>query len=388
MTAFLSRLELESLMTPSEGAHISIFMPTYRVGRETRQNRIRLKNLIRDAEKQLIEMGYRVPDAQALLQPAEDLLGPTDFWRYPGDGLAIFLSADTARRYSLPIRLKKKLVVADRFQVKPLLPLFSGDGSFFVLALSQNEVRLLQGTRSEVAQVELENLTDSLARMLKAEGSEKHLNWYTPSGSPGAPGRNAAIFHGSGSGTENDRAKLLDYFREVDKGLRSILQSEQAPLVLAGVEYLHTLYREASSYPHIFETGISGNPEQLRVDELHAEAWRILQPHFQQIKQTAKKRYRQLAGQNSHLASDDLHKILPAALHGQVELLFVAVGAQQWGEFDPVSLQVHQNEAYRPGNDDLLDRAAVLTLLNGGTVFAVRKDQVPSQSLAAAILRY
>ena len=388
MTAFLSRLELESLMTPSEGAHISIFMPTYRVGRETRQNRIRLKNLIRDAEKQLIEMGHRVPDAQALLQPAEDLLGPTDFWRYPGDGLAIFLSADTARRYSLPIRLKKKLVVADRFQVKPLLPLFSGDGSFFVLALSQNEVRLLQGTRSEVAQVELENLTDSLARMLKAEGSEKHLNWYTPSGSPGAPGRNAAIFHGSGSGTENDRAKLLDYFREVDKGLRSILQSEQAPLVLAGVEYLHTLYREASSYPHIFETGISGNPEQLRVDELHAEAWRILQPHFQQIKQTAKKRYRQLAGQNSHLASDDLHKILPAALHGQVELLFVAVGAQQWGEFDPVSLQVHQNEAYRPGNDDLLDRAAVLTLLNGGTVFAVRKDQVPSQSLAAAILRY
>ena len=388
MTTFLSRLELESLMNPSEGAHISIFMPTYRVGRETRQNRIRLKNLIRDTEKQLIEMGYRVPDAKALLQPAEDLLGPTDFWIYPGDGLAIFLSADTARRYSLPIGLKKKLVVADRFQVKPLLPLFSGDGSFFVLALSQNEVRLLQGTRSEVAQVELENLNDSLARMLKAEGSEKHLNWYMPSGSPGAPGRNAAIFHGSGSGTENDRAKLLDYFREVDKGLRSILQPEQAPLVLAGVDYLHTLYREVSSYPHIFEAGISGNPEQLRVDELHAEAWRILQPHFQQLRQTAKKRYRQLSGQNSHLASDHLDKILPAALHGQVELLFVAVGAQQWGEFDPVNLQVHQNEVYRPGNEDLLDRAAVLTILKGGTVFAVRKDQVPSRNLVAAVFRY
>ena len=388
MTSILSRLELESLMIPSEGAHISLFMPTYRVGRETRQNRIRLKNLVRDAEKQLIEMGYRVPDAQALLQPAEDLLGPTDFWMYPGDGLAIFLSADTARRHSLPIRLKKKLVVADRFHVKPLLPLFSGDGSFFVLALSQNEVRLLQGTRSEVAQVELENLTDSLARMLKAEDPEKNLNWYTPSGAPGAPGRNAAVFHGSGTGTENDRAKLLDYFREVDKGIRSILQSEQAPLVLAGVEYLHTLYREVSSYPHIFETGISGNPEQLRVDELHAEAWRILQPYFRQVRQTAKQRYRQLSGQNSHLASDDLDRILLAALDGQVELLFVAVGAQQWGEFDPAARRVHQSEVYHQGYVDLLDRAAVLTLLNGGTVFAVRKDQVPSQSLAAAILRY
>ena len=388
MTTFLSRLELESLMTPSEGAHVSLFMPTHRVGRETRQNRIRLKNLIRAAEKQLIEMRYRVPDAKALLQPAEDLLGPTDFWMYPGDGLAIFLSADTARQYTLPIRLKKNLVVADRFQVKPLLPLFSGDGSFFVLALSQNEVRLLQGTRSIVAQVELENLPDSLSKLRAADGSEAHLNWYMPSGSPGAPGRNAAIFHGVGGGTEIDRAKLLDYFREVDKGLRAILHMDQAPLVLAGVDYLHTLYREVSSYPHIFETGISGNPERLRVDELHAEAWRILQPHFQQIRQTAKQRYRQLSGQNSDLASDDLNRILPAALHGQVEVLFVAVGTQQWGEFDLANLRVHKNEAYRPGNEDLLDRAAVLTLLNGGTVFAVRKDQVPSRNLAAAILRY
>ena len=134
--------------------------------------------------------------------------------------------------------------------------------------------------------------------------------------------------------------------------------------------------------------GISGNPERLRADELHAEAWRILQPHFQQIRQTAKQRYRQLSGQNSDLASDDLNRILPAALHGQVEVLFVAVGTQQWGEFDLANLRVHKNEAYRPGNEDLLDRAAVLTLLNGGTVFAVRKDQVPSRNLAAAILRY
>ena len=387
MTTFLSRLELESLMTPAEGAHVSLFMPTYRVGRETRQNRIRLKNLIRDAEKQLIELGYRVPDAKALLQPAEDLLGPIGTWMDSGDGLAVFLSANIARQYSLPIRLKKKLVVTERFHVKPLLPLFSGDGLFLVLALSQNEVRLLQGTRSIVSQVELEN-TDSLVQKLKPDDPEAHLNWYMPSGVPGAPGRNAAIFHGVGGGTENDRARLLDYFREVDKALRSILSMEQAPLVLAGVEYLHALYREVSSYPHIFETGISGNPEQLSVDELHAEAWQMLRPYFQQTRQTAKERYQQLSGQNSHLASEDLEKILPAALHGQVEVLFVKVGAQQWGKFDPASLQVHQVEVYQPGDEDLLDRAAVLTLRNGGTVFAVRKGQVPSRSLAAAILRY
>jgi hypothetical protein len=113
-----------------------------------------------------------------------------------------------------------------------------------------------------------------------------------------------------------------------------------------------------------------------------------LQPHFQKIRQAAKERYRQLSKQGSHLASDNLERILPAALHGQVELLFVAVGTQQWGKFEPVSLQIDQNQVYRPGDEDLLDRAAALTLLNGGRVFALRNDQVPSPKPAAAILRY
>jgi hypothetical protein len=252
--------------------------------------------------------------------------------------------------------------------VKPLLPLFSGDGVFFVLALSQSEIRLLQGTRYVVTQVELGALPESLSRIQKTEDREAHLDRYVPAG--GA--RNAAIFYGTGAERADDSTKLLDYLREVDNGLRGFLKPDQAPLVLAGVNYLHSLYREVSSYSHIVETGISGNPEQMSLDELHAEAWQIVRPYFQQIRQAAKEHYRQLSGQDSHLVSDDLDTILPAALHGRIESLFVAVGAQQWGEFDPESARVIQHEDYRPGDEDLLDRAAILTLLNNGTVFAVR----------------
>jgi len=42
------------------------------------------------------------------------------------------------------------VVVSDRFHLKPLLPLLTGDGRFYILALSQNQVRLLQGTRYSV----------------------------------------------------------------------------------------------------------------------------------------------------------------------------------------------------------------------------------------------
>ena len=40
------------------------------------------------------------------------------------------------------------MVVAPGFHVMPLLALLTGDGLFYVLALSQNQVRLLAGTRS------------------------------------------------------------------------------------------------------------------------------------------------------------------------------------------------------------------------------------------------
>lgn len=68
--------------------------------------------------------------------------------------------------------------------------------------------------------------------------------------------------------------------------------------------------------------------------------------------------------------------------------MFVAVGQQQWGRFDPQSDTVQLHEQEQPGDEDLLDFAAIHTLLNGGTVFAVQPDHVPGQSLVAAIFRY
>ena len=42
----------------------------------------------------------------------------------------------------------------------------------------------------------------------------------------------------------------------------------------------------------------------------------------------------------------------------------------------------------QPGDEDLLDRAAVHTLLTAGTIFAVPPQQVPGPGPAAALLRY
>jgi hypothetical protein len=68
--------------------------------------------------------------------------------------------------------------------------------------------------------------------------------------------------------------------------------------------------------------------------------------------------------------------------------LFVAVGLQRWGTFEPETNTVHVHEEAEPGDEDLLDFAAVQTLLNSGTVYAVELEKVPDEAPLAAVLRY
>jgi hypothetical protein len=181
---------------------------------------------------------------------------------------------------------------------------------------------------------------------------------------------------------------ILRYFHWVDEGLRDLLRDVKAPLVLAGVDYLLPIYKEANTYPYLVDEGIEGNPEELRAEELHQRAWAIVQPRFLEAQKEASAEYKQLAGAGSEQASNDLKKVVRAAYHGRVETLFVAVGLQQWGTFDPETNTVQVHEEAEPGDEDLLDFAAVQTLLNGGTVYAVEPDKVPDEALLAAMFRY
>lgn len=105
------------------------------------------------------------------------------------------------------------------------------------------------------------------------------------------------------------------------------------PLVLAGVEYLFPIYKEANTYPNLMDNGVKGNVEVLQPGALQRQAWQIVRPFFQQAQKDAMGRYKELA--NTERASKDIRQILPAAHYGQVDTLFVAVNQQQWGNFNP-----------------------------------------------------
>ena len=182
----LTKAELEQLMRKEEQQCVSIYMPTHRIGVETQQDPIRLKNLLGEAEKHLSNQGYGPRDVQKMLEPASKLLQASYFWQHQSDGLAIFLSGNSAHIYRLPLSFEELVMVDDHFYIKPLLPLITGDGQFYILALSQNDIRLLNGTRYGVSEVDTGQLVGSLEEANSFDGHQTSVQIH----SSGAAGGN------------------------------------------------------------------------------------------------------------------------------------------------------------------------------------------------------
>ena len=386
-TEILPRSDLQTLLAHRAEWCVSIYLGTHRAGAENQQDPIRLKNLLKTAEEQLVERGLRRTKAKDLLRPASDLIDNAEYWQFRGDGLALFLAPDLFRDFRSPMPFHELVVVGDRFEIKPLLPLLADSGHFFVLALSQKRNRLLLATRYSVRDVPTPHAPANLDDALRFDEPERQLQFHSRTPGP-AGSRRRAMFHGHGDVSDDAKTYVLQYFRLVDRGLKDILRDERAPLVVAAVEFEQALYREANTYPHLLPTGVPGNPDEVASEELARAAWTVVEPVFRARRQAAAERFHAL--QAAGRGAGDLETVLPAAAQGRVDTLFAARGRHVWGRFSPDTLELRRNDANgpAPGDSDLLDDAARLTLATGGTVFVVDGAEMPNGGDLAALFRY
>jgi hypothetical protein len=375
-----TRDDLTTLLENPPSPCGSLFLPTHRGGAE--QDPIRWRKHLAEAEERLVKAGWRAADARELLAPGRRLLEDAVFWKHQADGLAAFLAPGFQRLFRLPLTLEDRVVVGNRFAITPLLPLLSGNGRFFILALSQKAVRLLEGTRDRVSAVDLRGVPHNLAEALLTHEARQPFSFQGRL-TRGGPGSWEGIFHGHGVGIDDPKDELLHYFQKIDQGLHPLLRQEKAPLILAAVDYLRPLYRTANSYSGLLEEGIEGNPDRLSNQELHDRAWPLVRPRFEAARERAAAQYRQAAG--TGYTSGDLETVVVEAWAGRVETLLVPRDRQIWGVFDPVAGSVVRHEEARPGDVDLLDVAAAGTLKHGRTVYTVESEQVPSGTDLAAL---
>ncbi|MBI2820344.1 MAG: hypothetical protein HYX73_10220 [Acidobacteria bacterium] len=362
----VSKEELKNLFEKRNRFCVSIFLPTPRLGKDVEEGRIQLKDLLRDAEARLAAAGLAKSGVGELLVPARQLTQESEFWRYQSDGLALYLARDYFRCFRLPLKLPAFVVTADQFEITPLLPIWTSEDRFLLLALSRKKVRLFEGTRYAISELDVKGIPGSLQETLESSVDESQRQQHTVR--PGLP-----------------EDELL-YFRQIDMGLRESITDQRVPLVLAGVEDAVSLYRHVNTYAGLLDGCVTGNPDRLSAEDLGAKARKTVQTYYDQTRKQAIRRFTERS--DAAKISKKLQEILPAASRGRIHYLFVALGGEKWGRFDPEENVVSVHESAEKGDQELLNFTVIQTILHGGSVYALEPSEMPDGSLIAALFRY
>jgi Bacterial archaeo-eukaryotic release factor family 11 len=347
---------------------VSIYLPTTPVTRSANADRILFKNLASTAIDQLKDAKANKRHIAAIEEAFAELEDDRPFWAYMADGLAVFASPTKLRTFRLPVTPEAEVQVADRFHIKPLVPVLAETGHGFVLALSQGSIRLVEVTPSLAKEVKVADMPKTMSDAVKRQLPRDR-----------APARRL-------QGGEGMKTLQAQYCRAVDRALRPVLAGQTAPLVLASVTELAAIFRSQNSYPALVNSVISGNPEAMSEAELAAKA----RPIFarRQKKELNERLADAVAGLGKDLASTDLAQIAHAAARGQVATLFVDNTMEVPGRIKSETGKLTLVKRPNAQTYDVLDELVGLVLRNGGEVLPMASKSIPGESPAAAAFRF
>jgi len=381
--------DLRALAEQRQWPCVSLYVPTHRAGKDTKENPIRLRNAVGGAKDRLAHAGYPKDRIAELLEPLDDMIVSRDFWLHQSDGLAMFVAPNFFQYYRVPLKLHDDVVVTDHFAVRQLIPLFTEDGRVFVLAMSQKRVRFFEATRTGVQERVLPDMLKSIEDLRQYSVTEEYLQGHTTGLAVGVGGTHGVMtLHSSGAIADKAqyKADVQQYVHAIARKLDKHLADETSPLIVAAVEYEQAFFRQETTYRHLLKEGIEGNPDGYSDDQIHDAAWKIAEPHFTQAKRDSLKHFADLLGTGK--TSDRIEQILPAAVHGRVRTLYLQTDVPVWGRFDSKTSAVVVHSPAEEGDRDLLCLATINVLQNRGMAYALNKEEMPTKNPHAAMFRY
>lgn len=326
--------------------------------------------------------GVRAIATQGMMELLRDEVESMAFCRQVEGGLAAFVSPYDCRVFTLPEPPPEKVVVAERFLLKPLLAYLGRRGRFFVLAVGENFVKLFAGDRYELASVDVPGLPENLEDSLHLEQSREAVSVLTASTQILA--RRSWVFGQKGAQAQRQH-ELGTFLRAVEHSVYDVLDGESVPLVFAGASSLFAQYRSLNQYPYLLGECIAGASDLYSHEELRRRAWALVEPFYARSREMAAAQFVRFCG--TERASNDTRELVFAAQAGLIDSLFVSLDAEQWGVVDWQRRTVRPTSVPQPQSEELLDYIAVQSFLNRGMVYVVDPRQVPGGGPAAAVYR-
>ncbi len=364
---------------------ISLYMPTARTHPDNLQNPVRFKNLVKKLETSLL-LKYSKDETQAYLDQLTGLVSESDFWNYTTEGIAMFSGPGLTKFVDLAQPVEEMAIVADSFHTKPLMKYLQSTDRFQVLALNQHEIKLYEGNRHWLTQIQFEDeIPETITEALGEELTDGHL---TVASYGGAGAKSTNMFHGHGSKKDETEIDAERYFRAVSNSIAEHYSKPGGlPLILAALPEHHNLFHKVSKNPMLLKEGIRINPDSISEKKLAELAWEVMEPEYVAKQEELANRFHQAKADKA--GSDDIKEVAVAIVEGRVDTLLVEADriiAKRITNL--VTGNTQKKDLNNPKVDDLLDDMSELVLKMGGDVFVLPPERMPSETGVAAIYRY
>jgi len=382
----ITKKEISDLHSTTQDTCISIFIPTHRGGKKVleAEDPLALKNQLKEVKHKLEAKGLNADSITKFTEPIQKLIDDSSFWREQSDGLALFIADGIFHKYTLPVYFQDFNYVSNAFYLKPLMPMFAGDGNFFLLSLNRDDVKLYECTQHSFTEYDIEDLIPETKQdRVGFDYEEKHLQFRSS-----ASGSGQAMYHGQEAATGKRKNEIKKYFRAINDGLAEIFKDETMPLLMVAQTPLFDIYKEVNTYSHMLEDNLVVDFSSSDMFDIHEFAWEHMEPVFEQPHQDHIAKFMEHQGKGTTAIGMD--KILPAAMNGQIEALFCENNADVFGTYSKKDNVIKVSE----GDDDsttvsLMNLAAIQTFLNDGDVYLMEKEDMPNPNAKVnALYRY
>lgn len=379
----ITKNQIEKLHKVHQPFCISIFVPTHRAGNQVlqKQDALALKNQWKEVTKKLKAHNLTNLEIENLLKPIKELFTDSEFWSHQSDGLAIFLTENIFEKFTLPVLFEHFNYVGNEFYLKPLMPIFTDDGTYYLLALDLEKISLYEGTRHSITAIDIEDIIPGqMEEVVGFDYEQKNLQFRSQQ-----KGQHSS--HDKEGANEERKNEIKRYFREINKGLMKILNKENKPMLIASQEFLFPIYKESQTYKNLLPEPLLVNPSYMNIYDLHELAWKKIKPIFYLEREEKKARFNELDG--TEKTASLIEDVLQGAIHGKIDTLFCENRADIHGIYNPEKNKVIFYDENHTPNTSLMNLAAIKTFLNGGKVYLLEKEEMPNPySKVNALFRY
>ena len=364
---------------------VSIYLPMNKKGKEQNERLAQetLKTCVKNVHKTLQKYQLSTAEITAYLKPIEALIAEVELWRNPSEGLAIFLDKKGLNYYTLPIPFITKTQVASTFYLTPLLPLYQDEEMYYLLELSQDYVKLYEASPYGLTDLQIKSLApDTLEKAVGFDFKQKMLQFRS-----GQDAFSSGSFHGHGEGKDDDKKEISNFLRVIDKAVNKAIKNNKAPLVIASTNNVFNSYKKINTYPNLYTKNCKGDPEFKNKTKLHEASLKLIKPYFEEIKIQQLTQFQELY--HTPKVSYQLNEIIPAAISGKIDTLFVEKNTDEFGLYNLENGKLILDTKKEIQNSSLTNLAAVQTFLNKGNVYVLDTQEMPVKGRPLnAIFRY